>query len=57
MSRKISVKSFKLVANSSQFNKYFIENYSEDNYEGYFLGVDVQYQQKLKLKLKKMKKL
>ena len=57
MSRKISVKSFKLVENSSQFNKDFIENYSEDNYEGYFLGVDVQYQQKLKLKLKKMKKL
>ena len=32
---------------SSQFNEDFIENYNEENNEGYFIEVDVQYLEKL----------
>ena len=41
------VDGFKWVEHKSQFNKHFIENYNEDNDEGYFLEVDVQYTERL----------
>ena len=37
----------KFLTLTSQFNEYFIKNYSEESYEGYFLEVDVQYPEKL----------
>ena len=32
---------------TTQFNENFIKNYNEENDEEYFLGVDVQYLEKL----------
>ena len=37
----ISQKDFKWVEHTSQFNEDFIENWNEDNDEGYFLEADV----------------
>ena len=45
-SQKLPVGGFRLVENTSQFNKDFMKNYSEDD-DGYFLEVDVQYPKKL----------
>ena len=47
MSGKWLVDDFKLVENTSPFNKDFTENHNEDNDEGYFLKVNVQYSEKL----------
>ena len=40
-------KSFRLVENTSKFNKDFIENYNEDSDEGYFFEGDAQNSKKL----------
>ena len=47
MSRKLSLDGFNWVGNTSKYNKDFIENYNENNDEGYFLEMDVQYPEKL----------
>ena len=47
MSQKLPVNSFELIEETSQFNEDFIKNYNEENDEGYFLEVDVQYPEKL----------
>ena len=47
MSQKLPVNAFKLVENTSQFIKDFIENYNEDSDEDYFLEVEVQYLQNI----------
>ena len=47
MSQKLLLDGSKWVENSSQFNKYFIENSNEYSDEGYFAEVDVQYPEKL----------
>ena len=40
-------KLFKWVENTSQFNEDFVKSYNEENDEGYFLEVDVQYPEEL----------
>ena len=47
MSQKLLIGGFKWVENTSQFSKDFIDNFNEDNDEGYFLEVDIQYPEKL----------
>ena len=47
MSQKLLVDPFKLVENTSQFIKDFLENYNENRDKGYFLEVDIQYCEKL----------
>ena len=47
MSRKLPVNNFEWMKDTSQFNEDFIKNYNEENDEGYFLEVDVQYLEKL----------
>ena len=47
MSQKLPVNAFKLVENTSQFIKVFMENYNEDSDEDYFLEVEVQYLQNI----------
>ena len=47
MSQKLPVNAFKLVENTSQFIKDFMENYNEDSDEDYFLEVEVQYLQNI----------
>ena len=37
-----------LIKDTSEFNKNFIKNYSEERDEGYFFEVDVQYLEKLR---------
>ena len=44
---KLPVNDFKWIENTSQFSKYFLENYYEVGDNGYFLEVDVQYPQNL----------
>ena len=39
--------SFKWIEETSQFNEDFTKNYNEENNEGYFLEVDVQYPEKI----------
>ena len=43
MSQKLSVNSFKLVKETSQFNKDFIKSYNEESDEEYFFQVHGQY--------------
>ena len=69
MSQKLSVNKFEQIEETSQFNEDFKKNYNEENDEGYFLEVDVQYPEKLhelqnnlpflpeRKKIKKVKKL
>ena len=38
MSQKLLVDKWKQIENTTQFNKDFIENYSEDSDEGYFIA-------------------
>ena len=69
MSQKLSVNKFEQIEETSQFNEDFKKNYNEENDEGYFLEVDVQYLEKLhelqnnlpflpeRKKIKKVKKL
>ena len=47
MSQNFLVCGFKWVENTSQFSKGFIENYHANHYEGYFLEIDVYYNEKL----------
>ena len=47
MLQKLPVNDFEWMKDTSQFNKDFIKNYNEENDEGYFLEVDVQYLEKL----------
>ena len=42
MSRRLPFGGFTWFKELSQFNEDFIENYNEDSDEGYFLEVDVQ---------------
>ena len=55
MSQKLPVNDFKWVANTSQFNKDFIENYNKGSNEGYFLEVDLPSLTK-KMKIEKVEK-
>ena len=41
------VDGFKMVEDTSQFSKDFMENYNKDSDEGYFLEVDLQYLENL----------
>ena len=43
MSQKLPVNNFDQIKYTSQFNEDFIETYNEGTDEGYFLEVDVQY--------------
>ena len=47
MSQNLQVNNFEWIKNTSQFNKDLLKNYNEESDEGYFLGVDVQYLEKL----------
>ena len=47
MLQKLPVNKFEWIKDTSLFNEYFIKNYNEESDEGYFLGVDVQYLEKL----------
>ena len=47
MSKKVPVKIFEWIKDTSQYNEDLIKNYKEENDEGYFLYVDVQYREKL----------
>ena len=69
MLQKLPVNNFEWIEDTSQFNEDFIKNYNEENDEGYFLKVDVQYLEKLhdlqnglpflpeRMKIKKIEKL
>ena len=43
MSQKLPVNNLEWIKDTSQFNKVFIKNYTEESDEGYFLEVYVQY--------------
>ena len=47
ISQNLPVNNFKWIEETSQLNKNFIKNYNEENDEGYFLEVNVQYLEKL----------
>ena len=47
MSQKLPVNEFEWIEDTSRFNEDFIKNYNEENDEGYFFEVDVQYLEKL----------
>ena len=47
MSQKLPVNNFEWIEESSQFNEDFIKDYNEENDEGYFLEVHVQYSEKI----------
>ena len=47
MSEKLPVNIFELIEDTCQFNKYFIKNYNEESWKGFFLEVDDQYIEKL----------
>ena len=47
MSQKLSVNKFEWIEDASTFNGDFIKLYNEESDEGYFLGVAVQYIEKL----------
>ena len=47
MSQKLPVNGFEWVKNVSQLNESFIRNYNENSDIGYFLGVDIEYPEKL----------
>ena len=44
---KLPVNNFDWIKDTSQFNKDFIKSYNEEKDEGNFLGVDIQYLEKL----------
>ena len=48
MSQKLPVIKFERNEDTSKFNEDFIKKYNEESDEGYFLGVDVQYPEKLR---------
>ena len=43
MSQKLPVNNFEWIEGTSQFNKDFIKKYNKESDAGYFLKVDVQY--------------
>ena len=45
--KKLYVNGFKWVKDISQFDESFIKSYNEENDEGYFLEVDIQYPENL----------
>ena len=47
MPQRLTVNKFEWFKDTPQFNEDFIKNYNEESDEGYFLGVDVQYPEKL----------
>ena len=47
MSVTFPVKIFEWIKDISQFNEDIIKDYKEENHEGYFLYIDVQYPEKL----------
>ena len=47
MSQKLPINNFEWIKDTSQFNESFTKNYNEENDEGYFPEVDVQYLEKL----------
>ena len=47
MSQKFPVNNFEWIKDASQFNEDLLKNYNEENDEGYFLEVDIQYPEKL----------
>ena len=47
MSQKLPVNNFEWIKDTSQFNEDLIESYNEENNEGYFFEVEVQYPEKL----------
>ena len=47
MSQKFPVNNFEWIKDTSQFNEELLKNYNEENDEGYFLEVDIQYPEKL----------
>ena len=49
MSQKLPVNNFEWIKDTSQFNEDFIKNYNEESDEVYFLEIDVQYLEKLKM--------
>ena len=48
MSQKLPVNNVEWIKDTSQLNEDFIQNYSEESYEEYFIEVDVQYLEKLR---------
>ena len=48
MSQKLPVNNLEWIKDTSQFNKVFIKNYTEESDEGYFLEVYVQYLENLR---------
>ena len=47
MLQKLPANNFEWIIDTSQFNEDFIKNYSEENNDGCFLEVDVQYLKKI----------
>ena len=47
MLQKLPVNNFDWIKGTSEFNEGFIKNYNEENDEGYFLEVEVQYPEKI----------
>ena len=47
MLQNLAVNNFEWIEDTSQFNEDFIKSYNEENYEAYFLKIDVQYPEKL----------
>ena len=47
MLQKLPVNNFEQIEDTSKFNENFIKNYDEECDEGYFLGVNIQYPEKL----------
>ena len=47
MLEKLPVNNFESIEDTCQFNKYFIKNYNEESWKGYFLEGDDQYIEKL----------
>ena len=47
MSQRLPVNNFEWIKDTSRFNENFIKNCNEENDEGYFLKIDVQYLEKL----------
>ena len=44
---KVTVNGFERVEDISQFDEHFTKSHNEENNEGYFIKVDVQYSEKL----------
>ena len=49
MSQKLLANNFEWMEDTSQFNEAFVKICNEESDEGYFLEVDIQYSDKLKI--------